>query len=410
MFCWPRAGRAATPHGQDAHATSSGANRCRGKSDAPHPTEQQDRTPPATAHQHGDGSASGQGDSGVSHPPDFSLFLGRLHPLAVHLPIGLLVLLGFLELLARWPRCKQAAASAGFILALAVPAALFSALCGWLLSLGGGYDDHLLRWHKWLGLTTAGLCLAAALLYGFGWKRVYRWVLAGSIGVLVVASHFGGSLTHGRDYLTQYAPAPLRRLLRGSGAHPAPPAPPADPAQVEAFAGVVGPILEQNCVACHGPDKSKGKLRLDTYAAVLEGGGSGPAIVPGKARESSLLKRVQLPEGDEDHMPPEGRTPLAPEDVALLQWWVDSGAPEKKKIGELNPPANLLRILEGRLRRGKPSAQAEAPPALAPLASAAQQGVSAKPLGQAHPLEWVETTRVLPWQHVLVFRKRTPSR
>ena len=65
---------------------------------------------------------------------DILLFVGRLHVLWVHLPIGFLVLLGSLELLARPLRCKISGACPGFILALAVPAALATAGCGWLLA------------------------------------------------------------------------------------------------------------------------------------------------------------------------------------------------------------------------------------------------------------------------------------
>ena len=66
--------------------------------------------------------------------PNFVLFLGHLHPLLVHLPIGLILLLAALELLACLPRFKQANANAGIILTLAVPLAIGTAACGWLLS------------------------------------------------------------------------------------------------------------------------------------------------------------------------------------------------------------------------------------------------------------------------------------
>ena len=91
----------------------------------------------------------------MTPPSDTLLLFGRFHPLLVHLPIGLIVLLAFLELLACWPRLKKANASAGAILALAVPASIVTAVCGWLLSLGGGYDDRLLQWHKWTGIAVA---------------------------------------------------------------------------------------------------------------------------------------------------------------------------------------------------------------------------------------------------------------
>ncbi len=312
----------------------------------------------------------------MSSPSEMSLFLGRLHPLLVHLPIGLILLLGLFELLALIPRFKQAAANRGLMLALAVPAAIASAVCGWLLSRGGGYQDQLLQWHKWTGIATAAFCLTAGLFYALGLTKLYRWPLAASVATLFVAGHFGGSLTHGSDYLTKYAPAPLRRLLAGRPEPPPVAAKTADPAQLEAFAGIVQPILENNCVSCHGPDKSKGKLRLDSYAAALKGGGSGLAIVPGKPAESGLVKRIHLPLADEDHMPPEGKPQPSPDELALLQWWVEAGAPQNRKAGELSPPQDISRILGVRFGRG-PSG----PPAGAPVAKA----VPPKPLDTLLP-------------------------
>jgi uncharacterized membrane protein/YHS domain-containing protein len=296
----------------------------------------------------------------VSGPPETALFIGRLHPLLVHLPIGLIVLLAALELLSRSRRFRNANSSAGFILALAVPLAVFTVVCGWLLSLGGGYQQHLLQWHKWLGIGTAAACCLAALCYWLDLKTLYRCCLFGTVAVLAVASHFGGSLTHGSDYLVRYAPAPLRSLLGLK--HRAQPLPinPGDINQLPAFAGLVQPVLEQNCVACHGAEKSEAKLRLDSLAALLKGGKSGPALAPGSSGESLILKRLRLPPDDKFHMPPQGKPPLARDDLALLQWWIENGAPADKKVAELKRPATIARILERRF--GAPAAIAYATP------------------------------------------------
>ena len=64
-----------------------------------------------------------------------------------------------------------------------------------------------------LGVATATGCAVAALLYLFELRKLYRVFLFGTAAVLVVSSHFGGSLTHGRGYLVQYAPQSLRALL-----------------------------------------------------------------------------------------------------------------------------------------------------------------------------------------------------
>src|SRR5206468_1588407 len=59
------------------------------------------------------------------------------------------------------------------------------------------------------------------------------------------------------------------------------------------FVTQIQPILKENCYACHGPEKQKGKLRLDSRELSLAGGGSGPAIVPGHGNESYLVKRIK---------------------------------------------------------------------------------------------------------------------
>jgi uncharacterized membrane protein/YHS domain-containing protein len=296
----------------------------------------------------------------VSGPPETALFIGRLHPLLVHLPIGLIVLLAALELMSRSRRFRNANSNAGFILTLAVPLALFTVVCGWLLSLGGGYQQHLLQWHKWLGIGTAAACCLAALCYWLNLKRLYQGCLFATVAALAVASHFGGSLTHGSDYLVRYAPAPLRSLLGLNRQAQPPPIKPGDVNQLSAFAGLVQPVLEQNCIACHGAEKSEARLRLDSLAALLKGGKSGPSLVPGSPGESLILKRLRLPPDDKLHMPPEGKPPVARDDLALLQWWIENGAPADKKVGELKRPANIARILEKRF--GAPATLAAAPP------------------------------------------------
>jgi hypothetical protein len=84
-------------------------------------------------------------------------------------------------------------------------------------------------------------------------------------------------------------------------------------------------VLAHQCTKCHGQQKQKGELRLDTKANAMKGGESGVAIVPGKPLESALLKRISLPTADDDHMPPEKI--LEPGDLETLRKWIAAGAP-----------------------------------------------------------------------------------
>src|SRR6266581_1356532 len=87
----------------------------------------------------------------------------------------------------------------------------------------------------------------------------------------------------------------------------------------------VKPILEQHCFKCHGAEKQKGGLRLDQKPAALKGGDSGePAVVPGSAMKSHLIKLVTS-DDPEQVMPPKGER-LKPAEVAVIQRWVEGGA------------------------------------------------------------------------------------
>ena len=279
----------------------------------------------------------------MNENPDLLQFLGRFHPLLVHLPIGFLVLLVTLESLARTRRFRGANSCAGPVLALLVPAALASAGCGWLLSQTGEYDGRILGIHRLLGFATAALC---ALVAGLHWqqrKRAYLAFLYLSAIVLAVASHVGGSLTHGSDYLTRYAPAPIKALLGRSDAKARPQSAGSGKG---AFIAVVQPVLQARCGACHNAEKYKGGLRVDTIASLMRGGNSGPVMAAGNAAGSPILKRLLLPLDDENHMPPDGKPQPTPAEVAVLRWWIDAGASATAAVDELHPSAEVRSAIE----------------------------------------------------------------
>ena len=94
------------------------------------------------------------------------------------------------------------------------------------------------------------------------------------------------------------------------------------------FVRDIQPILEQNCVSCHKPDKSEGDLDMTTLAKNLAGGESGPALVPYDTEKSLLFTRTNLPADDDDLMPPSKKGgPLPKEQITKLQLWVKQGAP-----------------------------------------------------------------------------------
>jgi uncharacterized membrane protein len=265
-------------------------------------------------------------------------FIGRFHPVLVHLPIGFLLLLALLELLALRPGAKHLAGASRTILIASVPVTLGTALTGWLLAGAGDYNPSLLFQHRWAGIGVAACSVALLVVHQRHQVRLYRLLLVVLVALLAFAGHQGGSLTHGSDYLGKFAPGPLRGLL--GGAKPA-----SAPQGNSAFATAVFPILNRSCLSCHNAEKQKGGLRMDTIALLLKGGENGPVVTAGKSNESELLRRARLPLEDDDHMPPVGKPQPTHDELAVLAWWIDAGAPTDKSVAELNPPEEIQRIL-----------------------------------------------------------------
>jgi uncharacterized membrane protein/mono/diheme cytochrome c family protein len=249
---------------------------------------------------------------------DWQQFLGRFHPMVVHLPIGLLVLLPLLEIAGAFrPALREAA---GFVLALAFASCLLALSLGFLLAYGSGDAGPAVTRHFWGGIAlTIGvmLCMLARLSAQSSQRVVYPAMLIGVLLALVWTADQGGSLTHGSNYLTQYMPASLKRLAFLNAKKPA---------AASFYAEQINPILDANCVACHGDGKVKGGLRLDSYQSLMKGGQDGPVIVPSKPDNSILFERVTLPSNHKQFMPAEGRPPLKDADIAILKAWIAQGA------------------------------------------------------------------------------------
>ena len=85
-------------------------------------------------------------------------------------------------------------------------------------------------------------------------------------------------------------------------------------------------ILAHNCYSCHNATKTKGGLRLDKKEFIFKGGENGPILVAGNPEKSDMIRRVKLPAGHDDAMPTKGRR-LSKEDIAMLEYWIQQGAP-----------------------------------------------------------------------------------
>ena len=277
-------------------------------------------------------------------PPDgrehttIAQFFGRFHPLIVHVPIGLLLIVPLLEILGLLHIWKHLQQTAGLILVLATVGAIGATLIGWLLAWSGGYQGDTVMNHLWGGIALSACCLLLLAFRpsyisgeGFVFTRLlYIPLLIVAVGVMSWTSHQGSIITHGDDYLTKHMPGGMRSFF-GIATTPAAVAKAAAQGASAAdapslYVSEIAPILEKHCVACHKPSKHKADLRMDTYELLMKGGESGPPVVAGSLEKSDLYRRITLPTDDDEFMPTDGKPPLSPAEIKLIATWINAGA------------------------------------------------------------------------------------
>ena len=271
-------------------------------------------------------------------------FLGRFHPIVVHLPIGFLLLAGIAEIIARRRGIALDHAISLMLLSGAV-ASVVAVVLGWLLAAEGGYDESTLFWHRWAGVAVAVVSIAAWLVKSGKLSLTagaYKASLWGLVILLALTGHLGGNLTHGANYLLEYAPEPIAQLLGGSSQQNVTLA--EDPDSVQVYQHIIAPLLEDKCLECHNDSKLKGDLNLANQEAILAGGDNGDVITPGNAHESEIFRRITLRPDNKKFMPPDGKTPLSYNEVKLIEWWLNSGADFENSVLEagVNPEMKFV--------------------------------------------------------------------
>jgi len=276
---------------------------------------------------------------------DLVIFLGRFHPLIVHMPIGFITAVFLLQIVGIFSK-SYFRMGIRILLFFTIISAVLSTAAGVLLAMPGGYDEALLEEHRRLGVATSVACIwmfTAHLSKRWGSGVVYAVCLLICMGLVGAAGHLGGALTHGEDYLTAYLPEAL-------GGSPQPePAHAGSNEDAEVYGRVVQPIFDAKCVACHGPGKNAGGLRMHTLKAVLAGGQHGPSVVPNNTAESPALQRALLPLDAKGHMPPKGRSQLSEAELDVISWWIDMGAPERVALEADLPSDAAITLMENAL-------------------------------------------------------------
>lgn len=240
--------------------------------------------------------------------------IGNFHPVLVHMPIGILMFAFLLEIYQRVKPSEDLGAGIKFALGIGVLSAFAAIGTGLFLEEYGAYDEDLLFRHKWMAIA-----LTVVSIIIFFAKNTKQTVLAKLyfplfIGVnimLMLAGHWGGSMTHGADFLTKRIASNTLDISN------------VDEAVV--YHDVIKPILDAKCVSCHNDKKAEGNLLMTSSANLLAGGDTGnPLDSVADFGKPLLAHRVTLPIEDEEHMPPKGKVQLTSNEIALLNWWLEN--------------------------------------------------------------------------------------
>lgn len=245
---------------------------------------------------------------------------GRLHPMVLHLPIGILILLFVFMMLRNTFRKRQFRKIMLICLLLAALSASVTALFGFFLSINGDYGTDSLQQHK-----ISGIVLSILTFFLLAWYKnikkgeiVFYSSVVFTLLALVFAGHTGSVLTHGENFVL----APMATVQ----------APSVNNASLYHLA--VMPVLEKKCFSCHNESKAKGKLIMTSAAKFKAGGEHGTPWIEGNPDSSRMIQNIHLPLTHDDHMPPDGKPQLTAFEISLLEAWIKSGADFEKKMNE----------------------------------------------------------------------------
>lgn len=275
--------------------------------------------------------------------PLFLLFLGRFHPLILHFPIVLIILVVLLEAARRFTALHIGESLIKLLLIAAALSTIAAIGAGFFLFASGEYSGKLMDQHFWAAAIT-GFAVLTTVAFYFIYTRSKRYYVFYSAGLMMsmaavgYTSHVGGSITHGQDYLTEHLLL-MKNDFKGKSAR----------AETEmlVYDDMIALIFEAKCLSCHNEQKSKGDLLMTSYDNLFKKGKSGHvALTVGLPDSSELYKRVVLPATHEDHMPPEGKTPLTEHEIALLKFWIESGAKNDLLITDAKKKEEVAPVIE----------------------------------------------------------------
>ena len=303
---------------------------------------------------------------------DWLQFIGHFHPLLVHFPIALFLLVPILEIVGRSARFAYLRLSVNFVLTLATLGAASAAALGWCLGRSGGYSGTLIIQHMWGGVVLSIVCWVCWMMRSRPREpsAAYAITLALGVGLVAWTGYRGGQLSLGPTHLTEHMPNALRNLL-GVEDNRAASGPGADPSTF--YGARIQPIFTGRCINCHGANKHKANLRLDSYRALMQGGKDGPVIRAGNAQDSELFRRITLAASHDDFMP-KGKEPLSGDQVKAIELWIASGASSMLALDAIkNTPSSSAAPAEVKFEEVDTAAVARLRSAIAPVVTQLQR-------------------------------------
>ncbi len=262
--------------------------------------------------------------------------IGHLHPLIVHLPIGILIFAFVMMFLQQFRKVEMNVAI-NLALLLGAISATIACVAGWILAQSGDYETDAIFKHQWTGIGTSILGFLAYFL------KKYRWILAtATIILLTIAGHFGGNLTHGEDYLFPSKNNATSKIDSSKANN----FDVADTTKIASqtlvrksfvYRDKIVPILKTKCYNCHSATKKKNGLRLDSEEFIRKGGKNGSILSIGNPNKSTLFSHLILPEDDDKHMPPKGKPQLTKNEISLIHFWIKNGASFVEEIEAVSP-------------------------------------------------------------------------
>ena len=270
-------------------------------------------------------------------------FLGSLHPLIVHLPIGIVLLTIAIDVFMRNKNNSvQRVITMGWFFSFF--SGLLAAIFGWFLGDNGYYLESQINIHKWSGIAFVSICFILWLLrytnFRFS-KSFNRSVNLTSIILLMITGHFGGEMTHGQNYLLENLPYTKKKISVTTLSE----SKRSNNDSLFVYEDLIHPVMEEKCIACHNQNLASGGLNMSSIESMIKGGNSGAGIQNGSPFESLIYKRVSFPHDHPKFMPPTG-VPLSYDQIATLEWWIDNGAEKQMPVTLTRNDPKTLRLME----------------------------------------------------------------